>query len=90
MIPDPEKILNLTSVQTEKDEPQEMYLFEDGAVVFWNFTPENQIFCLNLIKKCEQQSFDANDVQNESEDMCYSYSEWVDVNKNQTTFSCHF
>lgn len=58
--------------QVNEIEPRNIFFFENGSVVFWNLSNEEQRFILGLIEKHEENTYDNEIVEEESEVMNYS------------------
>lgn len=58
--------------QVNEIEPRHIFFFEDGSVVFWNLSNEEQRFILELIEKHEENTYDNQIVEEEAEVMNYS------------------
>ena len=60
----------LDDEQKEKD----IFFFEHGAVVFWNFPPLERDAVMNLLKSVEVESYQSRVIYEESEMMTYLMS----------------
>ncbi|RNA37489.1 required for meiotic nuclear division protein -like [Brachionus plicatilis] len=63
--------------QINEIEPRHIFFFEDGSVVFWNLSNEEQRFILGLIEKHEENTYDYEIVEEESEVMNYSQLKYL-------------
>lgn len=71
------KSLSLLHVKTApfNGESKEIYIFEEGSVVFWNMPEEECSNILKFIKQFELGSYNEMIIQNEQEVMHYTYSD---------------
>lgn len=72
--------------QINEIEPRNIFFFENGSVVFWNLSNEEQRFILGLIEKHEENTYDNEIVEEESEVMNYSRLKFLfseDIKRDQ-------
>ncbi|CAF0717393.1 unnamed protein product [Brachionus calyciflorus] len=64
-------------------EPRHIFFFEDGSVVFWNLSNEEQHTILEMIEKHEENAYPIDTVEEESEVMNYSRIKFLFENSDE-------
>ena len=72
---DSDEVIHLTAAYQVSPEPREMYIFREGAVVFWNISPLERQNALQFIKPHQIGFYSDEIVNEESESLSYTYTE---------------